>query len=79
MDDLIRPDQQRLRNRQAQQLGGLQIDHQLELGGLLDGEIGGFGILQDLVHVGRTKRARGAGRVGLLSGRLLDQSLRTRE
>src|SRR5262245_9600755 len=30
--------------------GGLEIDHQLELGRLLDGKIGGVGTLQDLVH-----------------------------
>src|SRR5512132_408791 len=30
---LIRPQQQRLRDREAEGLGGLEIDHQLELGG----------------------------------------------
>ena len=33
-------------------LGGLEIDDQLELGGLLDGEVGGLGAFEDLVHVG---------------------------
>src|SRR5215831_10295479 len=33
-------------------LGGLKIDNQLELGGLLDGQVGGLGALEDLVHVG---------------------------
>src|SRR5438445_2462137 len=40
-DHLIRPQQQRLRDRQPERLGGLEVDDQLELGGLLDGKIGG--------------------------------------
>src|SRR5512134_3522916 len=40
-DDLIRPRQQRRRDREAKGLGGLEIDHELELGGLLDRQIGG--------------------------------------
>jgi hypothetical protein len=32
-------------------LGGLQVDDQLELRGLLDGEVGGLGSLQDLVDI----------------------------
>src|SRR5207253_3164217 len=31
----------------------LEIDHQLESGGLLDGEIRGLRAFEDLVHVGR--------------------------
>src|SRR5262249_58818394 len=31
-------------------LGGLEVDDELELGGLLDGEVGRFGALQDLVY-----------------------------
>ena len=50
LDHLVRPDEDRLRNREAQGLGGLEVDHQLELGRLLHGEVGGFGPLQDLVH-----------------------------
>src|SRR5262249_28327262 len=50
-NDLVGAQQQRLRNRQAQRLGGLEIDHQLELGGLLDWEISGLGAFEDLVHV----------------------------
>ncbi len=33
--------------------GGLQVDDQLELRWLLDGEVGGFRALEDLVHVSR--------------------------
>ena len=37
------------RNRQADLLGGFQIDDQLELRRLLDGQIGGLGAFQNLV------------------------------
>ena len=42
-DDPVRPHQHVGRNRQADLLGGFQIDDELELGRLLDGEIGGLG------------------------------------
>jgi hypothetical protein len=45
---LVRPQQQRLWDRKAERLGGLEIDDQFELRGLLDGEVGGFGTLEDL-------------------------------
>ena len=45
----VRPHQHIWRNRQADLLGGFQIDHQLKLRRLLDGQIGGLGSLQDLV------------------------------
>src|SRR6476660_3144316 len=49
------PVQERRRNRQAEGRGGLEVDDQLELRGLLDGKIGWFRAPQDLVHVhGRT-------------------------
>ena len=38
-------------NGEAEGLGGLEVDHQLKCRGLLDGEVGGFGALQDLVHI----------------------------
>ena len=50
LDHLIRPQQQRRRDRQAERLGGLEVDDQLELGRLLDGEVGGLRALEDLVH-----------------------------
>src|SRR5262249_30764500 len=37
LDHLIRPRQQRGRDRQPHRLGGLEVDDQLELRGLLDG------------------------------------------
>src|SRR6266566_8199014 len=43
--------EQRLRDRQPERLGRLEVDHQLELGGLLDGEVSGLGAFEDLVHI----------------------------
>ena len=34
LDDLVGPEQERLRDRQAERLGRLEVDDQLELGGL---------------------------------------------
>src|SRR2546422_952071 len=51
LDDLVRPLEQRLRDRQAECFGGLEVDDQLELRGLLDREVGGFGTPEDLVHI----------------------------
>ena len=41
----VRAQQQRLRDREAERLGGLEIDEQLELRGLLDRKIRGLGAL----------------------------------
>jgi hypothetical protein len=49
---LIRALQERRGDRQAKGLGGLEVDDQLELRRLLDGEIAGLGALENLVHVG---------------------------
>src|SRR6266478_9787363 len=46
LNNLVCSQEQRLRNRQAERLGGLEVDHQLELRGLLDGAIGGLGTFQ---------------------------------
>ena len=48
MDDLIRPPQHGLRDRQAESLGGLEVDDQQVLGGLLDGQVGRFGPLEPM-------------------------------
>ena len=62
LDDLVCPQEQRRRDRQAQRLGGLEVDHQLELRRLLDGQVTGPGALEDLVHVGRQRESlRGEG------------------
>src|SRR5882724_10528645 len=42
LDQLIRPPQERLRDRQAERLGRLEVDDELVLGGLLDGQVGGL-------------------------------------
>ena len=51
LDYLIGSQQERRRNRQPEHLRGLEVDHQLKLGGLLDREFSGLSALQDLVHV----------------------------
>src|SRR5713101_3479590 len=51
LDDLIRPQQERLRNREPDGLRRLEVDDQLELGRLLDGQVGRLGALQDLVNM----------------------------
>jgi hypothetical protein len=42
--------QHRLRNRQADLLGGREIDDELEFSRLFHGEISGFDIFQNFVH-----------------------------
>src|SRR4029453_6543375 len=51
LNDLIRPRKHRRRDRETEGLGGLQVDHQLELGGLLDGNIASVRASQDLVDL----------------------------
>src|SRR5713101_8460984 len=51
-DHLIRPLQQRLRDRQAEGLGGLEVDHQLEPCRLFYRQIRWFPTSQDLVYKG---------------------------
>src|SRR5713101_7599981 len=48
LDDLIRPQQQRRRDREAEGLRGLEVDHQLELRRRLDREIARAGTLRGL-------------------------------
>src|SRR5215510_5822345 len=52
LDDLVCPPEHRRRDRQTERLSGLEVDHQLELRRLLDGQVAGVGTLQNLVHVG---------------------------
>src|SRR5262249_4478143 len=51
LDYFVGPHQERLRNRQAQRLGGLEVDDELEHGWLLDRQITWSGALEDLIHV----------------------------
>src|SRR5262249_33664090 len=53
LDHLIRPQQQRRRDGEAERLGGLEIDDEIEFRGLLDREVSGLGALEALVNVGR--------------------------
>src|SRR5215475_13520033 len=52
LNHLIRPREQRRGNRQAESFGGLEVDDELKLRGLLDRKVAGLGSFQDLVHVG---------------------------
>ena len=51
LDNLVRAQAQRGRDREAQGIGGPEIDQELELRGLFDGEVSRFRAFQDLVHV----------------------------
>jgi len=46
---VVSPQQERLRDCQPERLGRLEVDDQLELGGLLDWEIGWLRALEDFV------------------------------
>jgi hypothetical protein len=50
-DDFVRPRQHVRRNGQADLLGSLEINEQLEFGRLLDGKIGRLGSFKNPVHV----------------------------
>ena len=52
LDHLVRPQQQGLRDCEAEGLGGLKVDHQLELRRLFDRQVRGLGALEDFVDVG---------------------------
>src|SRR5262245_55453742 len=52
LDQLISLCDEQRRHFETERLGGLEVDDQLELRGLLDGQVGGLGALEDLVHVG---------------------------
>ena len=49
-DHLVRLKEEGWRNRQAEGFRRLEIDHQLELHGLLDGEVARLGAFENLVH-----------------------------
>src|SRR3979409_1016370 len=52
LDNLVRPAQQGVWDREAEGLGRLEVDDQLELRWLLDGKVAGLGAFENLVHVG---------------------------
>src|SRR5262245_3680686 len=53
LDNFVRPREYRLRDRQAERLGGLEVDDQLEFRGLLDREIGRVRSSEKPVHIRR--------------------------
>src|SRR5262252_3073330 len=50
-DDLVGVAEQRVWDGEAERLGGLEVDDELELCRLLDWQIGRLRTLQDLVHI----------------------------
>src|SRR5262245_62658514 len=54
INHLIRPQQQRRRDREAQGFGGLEVDDEFEFRRLLDGEISWLGASENLVHIDRS-------------------------
>ena len=56
LDQLVCAGEQRLRNVQADRLGSLEVDHQLELGRELHRQIGDLGAAQKAVDIGGARR-----------------------
>ena len=48
LNHFVRPRQYRLRNDEAEVLGSFQVDYQIELRRLLDGQVAGLGALENL-------------------------------
>jgi hypothetical protein len=53
LNHLVGPQQDRLRNRKTESLGGFDIENELELGGLLDREISWVRSLENSIDVAR--------------------------
>src|SRR5262247_2170881 len=51
LDHLVGPREHRPRDSESERLRRLEVDDEIELGGLLHGQIGRLGALDDLVHV----------------------------
>src|SRR5262245_53630953 len=51
LDDLVRSQEKRLRDWESKSLRGLEVDQQLELGWLLDGEVSWLGALENSTRV----------------------------
>src|SRR5262245_6177971 len=51
LNDLVRPSQHGLRDRETERLGGLEVEHEVELGGLLDGQVTRRGALENALDV----------------------------
>jgi len=65
-DHLVGQIEHARRNGQAERLGGLEIDDQLECRRLLDRQIGGLGALEDLSDI-NADLAKGAGKTGSIA------------
>src|SRR5262249_49347199 len=52
LDHLVRLDENARRDGNPESLGGLEVDDQLKLGGLLDGQVSWLGTFENFVHVG---------------------------
>ena len=52
LDHLIRPQQERRRDRQAEGFGGLEVDDELKRRRFFDGQVTGSSALENLVHEG---------------------------
>src|SRR5262249_18778843 len=61
IDDFVGHLLQHQGHRYPERLRGLHVDQKLELGRLLDRQVGGVGALQDVVHIGRAPPGQGAG------------------
>ena len=57
-DHLVGAEDKRLRNREAEHFGGLEIKNQFELSWLLDGKIGRLGTFEYFVHVAAARRKK---------------------
>src|SRR5262249_30126785 len=68
-DHLVGAGDERRRHREAKRLGGLEIDNEFELCGLLDRQIGGLNSLENFVD-----KDRGALEVRGVVGRVRDQT-----
>src|SRR5438128_815872 len=53
LDHLIRLEEERRGDGEAQSLGGLEVNDQLKPHGLLHRQVAGLGPLENLVHIGR--------------------------
>ena len=51
LDDFVRSRQHIRRNREPQIVSGLEVDDQIVSYRLIDGQVGGIGTLQNLVHI----------------------------
>ena len=50
-DHLVRLEQQRRRDGETEGMGGLEVDDQLELRGLLHRQVAWLGAFQDAIHI----------------------------